>query len=306
MSVHSAGGDISYKEIHRRLRKSEGYKATDALWNAKRKTERLFVERSTIRAGVFDGNNLPEIPIPATEIRTMASPRPQFESRAAAPRWRSAHRTFSGWAPIGDAAGDLPTDFIGANDFRRRANSKLPTSRASEQAGAPWKELYTGEPWISPRANQLDTRPEVLRHVQSHLPPGNTAAERLAYARAQATKTPSGGGGSGSGNHGGSGTHGGRGSSSGLSPREPAVGVSGGSSPRSSPRKKAEQEPPLKKYAVPEASRFALAKTIPQNHDAKYVATAMPIGVSMRSSARGGPKWGLGAFAVLPDPVFHF
>ena len=42
-----------------------------------------------------------------------------------------------------------------------------------------WNELCTGPEWTTPRANQLDTRPECLRHLQSQLPRGYTAADRL-------------------------------------------------------------------------------------------------------------------------------
>ena len=136
-------GEISYTEVHRRLRRSGGYTATDALWNARRKPEKLQLLHPSSRAadesdlleGVYDGNELPDIPIPSAEIATMASPRPQTESRAASPRWRSAHRTYSAWARSGNEAADMPTDWVGTSDFRRRANSKLPSPRATEQVG---------------------------------------------------------------------------------------------------------------------------------------------------------------------------
>ena len=105
-------GEIDYKEIHRKLRKSEGYTSTTALWNAPRDQPHQLSPRSrpssqlllreergsTLLSDVYDDNELPDIPLPALEVRypTRASPRPQTESRAASPRWRSAHRTFSG------------------------------------------------------------------------------------------------------------------------------------------------------------------------------------------------------------------
>ena len=56
-----------------------------------------------------------------------------------------------------------------------RAQAKRPPAG---QRTVPWAEVHTDKTWIAPSPNQLDTRCEPVRHVQSLLPEGNTAIER--------------------------------------------------------------------------------------------------------------------------------
>ena len=128
--------------------------------------------------------------------------------------------------------------------------------RTGSRAAVSWNELFTGPAWTSPRANQLDTRPECLRHVQSKLPPGYTAADRLKN-RQLAEKRAS-------------------------------------ELRRATTPGEERDWRKLDAYRVPEASRFALQNTIPPSHDTKFVKSAMPVGVSMREQGRGGPGWGAG------------
>ena len=77
---------------------------------------------------------------------------------------------------------NVPTIDLGHGLFdEERRWAKQPTLLVA----APWSQVTTDRAWISLPANQIDPRCEAMKHVQSNLPEGNTAAERR-----QAKKKP--------------------------------------------------------------------------------------------------------------------
>ena len=171
-----------------------------------------------------------------TSIASTASAHQTFSAREVSKRIEPSGQPFWPLSPR-----HQPTDFVSLYEWRRFANSKLPLATA---AGTRWSEVCTGAAWTSPRANQLDTRCEALRHAERIAPPGNTAAERLRNARRQLHAEP-----------------------------PPST------RPSASPRGQRSALWPV----PPEVSRFELANSYGQNHDELFRATSMPVDVSIRN-----------------------